>query len=66
MRDEGEEAALFQLPANGTIAHTFTWSRKGSAPECGTPGKSSTASGKYEIEVDLKGLKKVDETFELD
>jgi hypothetical protein len=66
VRDEGEEAALFQLPANGTVAHTFTWSRKASEPECGTPAKSSAESGKYEIEVALKGLKKIDETFELD
>lgn len=63
---ESEEAALFQLPANGKVAHTFTWSRKASAPECGTPAKSSAASGKYEIEVALKGMKKVDETFELE
>ncbi|WP_314178335.1 hypothetical protein [Streptomyces winkii] len=63
LRDE--EPALFQLPASGTTTHTFTWYREPSAPNCGTPAEDSVKSGEYEIEVDVKGLKKLDASFEL-
>lgn len=60
-----EEPELFQVPPGGTTTHLFTWYRKASAPECGTPAKSSAGPGDYEVEVDVKGLKKVDASFEL-
>ncbi|RAJ55417.1 hypothetical protein K378_05907 [Streptomyces sp. Amel2xB2] len=61
----GEKPALYQVPASGTSVHTFTWYREPSAADCGTPSKSSVGSGDYEIEVDVKGLKKLDASFEL-
>jgi hypothetical protein len=61
----GEKPALYQLPASGTATHTFTWYREPSAPDCGTPAKDSAAPGDYEIEVDVKGLRKLDASFEL-
>lgn len=60
-----EEPALYQLPASGTTVHTFTWYREPSAADCGKSDKDSAGSGDYEIEVDVKGLKKLDASFEL-
>ncbi|OEV06742.1 hypothetical protein AN219_33630 [Streptomyces nanshensis] len=60
-----EEPALFQLPASGTTTHTFTWYRKASAANCGTPAEGSVKAGEYEVEVDVKGLKELDASFEL-
>jgi hypothetical protein len=60
-----EEPALFQLPASGTTTHTFTWYRKASAANCGTPAKGSVKPGDYEFEVDVKGVKELDASFEL-
>lgn len=60
-----EEPALFQLPANGTTTHTFTWYREASAADCGTPAKNPVKPGDYQIEVDVKGLKELDASFEL-
>jgi hypothetical protein len=60
-----EEPALYQVPASGTTVHTFTWYREPSVANCGTPSKDSVEPGDYEIEVDVKGLKKLDASFEL-
>jgi hypothetical protein len=60
-----EKPALYQLPASGTTTHTFIWYREPSVPDCGTPSKDSAAPGDYEIEVDVKGLKTLDASFEL-
>ncbi|HEV7628520.1 MAG TPA: hypothetical protein VGO89_18655, partial [Streptomyces sp.] len=57
--------ALFQLPASGRTTHTFTWYGKPSAADCGKPAKGPVGPGDYEIEVDVKGVKKVDDSFEL-
>lgn len=57
--------ALFQLPGSGSATHTFTWYRKPSSAGCGTPPAGSVTPGKYEIEVDLEGVEKVDASFEL-
>lgn len=59
------EPALFQLPANGASTHTFTWYRKPSTEGCGSPGKGTAKAGEYEIEVEVKGVKKLDASFEL-
>ena len=50
-----ENALNFQLKSD----------REPSAADCGTPSKSSVGSGDYELEVDVKGLKKLDASFEL-
>jgi hypothetical protein len=60
-----EDSALFQLPASGTTTHTFTWYGKPSAANCGKPVTGSPGPGDYEIEVDVKGVKKLDDSFEL-
>uniref|UniRef100_UPI0015EFDA71 hypothetical protein n=1 Tax=Streptomyces albidus (ex Kaewkla and Franco 2022) TaxID=722709 RepID=UPI0015EFDA71 len=59
------EPAFFQLPASGRSTHTFTWYGKPSADECGTPAKGAAKPGDYEIEVDVKGVEKLDASFEL-
>lgn len=62
----GAEPALFQLPGSGTAVHTFTWYRKASAADCGTPPAGAAEPGRYEIEVDLEGVKQLDASFELE
>lgn len=62
----GAKPALFQLPGSGTAVHTFTWYRKASAAGCGTPPAADAGPGRYEIEVDLEGVKKLDASFELE
>ena len=62
-RDAGQ--ALIQLPANGKATHTFTWYRKPSADNCGTPDKGSAGPGHYTIKVDVQGVKKVSTSFDL-
>lgn len=57
--------ALFQIPGSGRTVHTFTWYGKPSAANCGKPSKTSVKPGDYEIEVDVKGIKKLDDSFEL-
>lgn len=59
------EPALFQLPANGTAVHTFTWYRKPSAADCGTPAKGPAKPGHYKIDVAVKGIKKAVASFAL-
>ncbi|MGH3323369.1 MAG: hypothetical protein ACRDOV_02935 [Streptomyces sp.] len=63
--ERGAEPAFFQLPASGKSTHTFTWFRKPSADNCGTPTKGSAKPGDYEIEVAVKGLRKAVASFEL-
>jgi hypothetical protein len=60
-----EKPALYQLPASGTTTHTFVWAREPSVANCGTPASDSVKPGDYEIEVDVKGLKELDASFEL-
>ncbi|SCK58356.1 hypothetical protein [Streptomyces sp. WMMB 322] len=60
-----EKPALYQVPGSGTAIHTFVWYREPSAVNCGTPSSDSVKPGDYEIEVDVKGLKKLDASFEL-
>nr|WP_206322917.1 hypothetical protein [Streptomyces sp. HNM0575] len=60
-----EKPALYQVPASGTSKHTFIWHREASVADCGTPAGGSAEPGDYEIEVDVKGLKKLDASFEL-
>lgn len=59
------EPALFQLSGSGHATHTFTWYGKPSAANCGTPAKGSVKPGDYEIEVEVKGVGKLDAPFEL-
>ncbi|WP_326688770.1 hypothetical protein OIE63_17500 [Streptomyces sp. NBC_01795] len=56
---------LRQVPANGDSVHTLTWFRKASAANCGTPTFESPKPGTYEIEVKVKGLKKVHTSFKI-
>ncbi|GAA2606975.1 hypothetical protein [Streptomyces axinellae] len=60
-----KKAMLRQVPAHGESVHTLTWFRKASAANCGTPTFDSPKPGTYEIEVKVKGLKKVHTTFKL-
>ncbi|QPP07201.1 hypothetical protein G4Z16_13320 [Streptomyces bathyalis] len=60
-----EKPALYQLSGSGTSTHTFVWYREPSVANCGTPASDSVKPGDYEIEVDVKGVRELDASFEL-
>jgi hypothetical protein len=48
-------AALFEVPAGGTITREVEWNRKRSAPKCATPPAGGVAPGTYVVEVEAAG-----------
>nr|WP_206323776.1 hypothetical protein [Streptomyces sp. HNM0574] len=58
--------AYLRVPGGGEASSEFTWLRRPSAPDCGTPPATSAAPGEYEITVAPSGLAKAKTTFALE